>query len=84
MKLTELKSFAEEMSTGYPQLNNQIRDFYFLALSEVEDGESEENECELAYSDIMDLIKDQNKTSNKSVDFKREDHPYSAESQSNK
>ena len=34
----------------------QIHSFYDLAEMEVQDGESEENECELAYSEINQLI----------------------------
>ena len=56
MTLQELKSYAEEMSVKYPQLNDEIRDLYFLAVTEVEDGESEAHECELAISDIDELI----------------------------
>lgn len=58
MTLQQLKTYAEDMSTRYPDLNDQIRDFYFLACDEVESGESESNECELAYSDIEELIKE--------------------------
>ena len=58
MTLQQLKTYAEDMSTRYPDLNDQIRDFYFLACDEVESGESEANECELAYSDIEELIKE--------------------------
>ena len=35
---------------------SQIMGFYDLAQMEVEDGESEDHECELAVSDINDLI----------------------------
>ena len=56
MTLQELKVYAEEMSAKYPEHNEQIRDFYFLAVTEVEGGESETHECELAISDIDELI----------------------------
>jgi len=56
MTLQELKSYAEEMSAKYPQLDDEIRDLYFLAVTEVEDGESEANECELAVGSIDELI----------------------------
>jgi len=58
MTLQELKLYAEEMSAKYPQLDDEIRDLYFLAVTEVEDGESEWNECELAWADINSLIED--------------------------
>ena len=56
MTLQELKTYAEEMSAKYPQLDDEIRDLYFLAVTEVEDGESEANECELAVGSIDELI----------------------------
>jgi len=56
MQLSELKKYAEEMSAKHPHLDEQIRDFYFLAIDEVESGESESHECELAVSDIESLI----------------------------
>lgn len=58
MTLQELKTYAEDMSNRYPELNDQIRDLYFLAEMEVEDGESEDHECELAYSDIEQLVEE--------------------------
>lgn len=58
MTLGQLKTYAEDMSNRYPELNDQIRDLYFLAEMEVEDGESEDHECELAYSDIETLIEE--------------------------
>lgn len=56
MTLENLKKYAEGMSNTYPDLNDEIRDLYFLAEMEVEDGESETNECELAIRDIKQLI----------------------------
>ena len=44
------------MANKHPQHAEQIKDFYDLAEMEVEDGESVEHECELAISDIKDLI----------------------------
>ena len=56
MTLPDLKKYAEGVSKQYPQLDDEVRDLYFLAVTEVEDGESEANECELAISDIDELI----------------------------
>jgi hypothetical protein len=55
MQLSELKAYAEKLSNAFPQMDEQIRDLYFLAVDEVESGESEANECELAYSDMNEL-----------------------------
>jgi hypothetical protein len=56
MNLIDLKKYAEDASSKHPQHDDEIRDLFFLAASEVESGESETNECELAYSDINTLI----------------------------
>ena len=55
MQLSELKAYAEKLSNAFPQMDEQSRDLYFLAVDEVESGESEANECELAYSDMNEL-----------------------------
>ena len=56
MTLPDLKKYAEGVSKQYPQLNDEVRDLYFLAVTEVEDGESEANECESAVGSIDELI----------------------------
>jgi|TARA_B110001452_G_C15222068_1_gene423647 hypothetical protein len=58
MTLANLKQYAEGISKTYPQLDDEVRDLYFLAEMEVEDGESETNECELAIGSIKQLIAD--------------------------
>ena len=40
----------------YPTLKDEIEDFYVLALDEIEAGESQHNECELAVCSIEQLI----------------------------
>lgn len=56
MTLSELKNYAEGISKQYPQIDDEVRDLYFLAEMEVEDGESENNECELAIGSIKELL----------------------------
>ena len=56
MTLANLKKYAEGISKTYPQLDDEVRDLYFLAEMEVEDGESETHECELAIGSIKELI----------------------------
>ena len=56
MTLSDLKEYAEGVSKQYPQLDDEVRDLYFLAVTEVEDGESEAHECELAIGSIDELI----------------------------
>ena len=56
MTLRDLYQYYVEKSNQYPELSNEIDTFYDLAKMEVEDGGSVEHECELAISDIEDLI----------------------------
>ena len=56
MTLANLKKYAEGISKTYPQLDDEVRDLYFIAEMEVEDGESETHECELAIGSIKELI----------------------------
>jgi hypothetical protein len=58
MTRQELYTKAAGLILENPDLKEQISDFYYLALDEIEDGESETHECELAYNDIMELIKE--------------------------
>lgn len=55
MQLSELKTYAEKLSNAFPQMDEAIRDLYFLAADEVEAGESQAHECELAYSAMNEL-----------------------------
>jgi len=56
MSLRDLYQYCQEVVEKYPSLGSEIMEFYALAQMEVEDGESEDHECELAVSDINDLI----------------------------
>ncbi len=56
MILRDLYQYCQEVSEKYPSMADEIMGFYDLAQMEVEDGESEDHECELAVSDINDLI----------------------------
>ena len=56
MTLRDLHQYCKEVSIKYPSMASQIMGFYDLAQMEVEDGESEDHECELAVGDINDLI----------------------------
>ena len=58
MTLRDLDRYCTDKAELHPELYDDIYDFYRLAEMEVEDGESEDHECELAVSDIEDLIKE--------------------------
>ena len=56
MTLQDLHKYCVEKANQYPELSNEIDTFYDLAVMEIEDGASVEHECELAVSDIEELI----------------------------
>lgn len=56
MNLAQLKEKTKELVSKNPDLRDDLMEFYYLAVSEIEEGGSEHHECELAYSDMMDLI----------------------------
>lgn len=56
MTLEQLRAKSIELTKQYPQYGDQIRDLFFLAQDEIEEGGSEAHECELAISDMEHLI----------------------------
>lgn len=58
--LANLYGYCIEKSKEYPELKEEIMDFYQLASDEVESGESESHEVELAVSSIEQLIEENN------------------------
>jgi len=57
MTLTELSIKTKQLSIKYPVLKQELIELYILACDEVEEGGSETHECELAISDMNELIK---------------------------
>ena len=58
MNLHYLKQFCIDKSAEFPKLKSEILDFFFLAKEEIEDGESESHEVELAISSIKQLVEE--------------------------
>ena len=56
MTLQDLHKYCVEKAKQHPEHFIAIHSFYDLAEMEVQDGASVEHECELAISDIEDLI----------------------------
>ena len=56
MTLRDLHQYCVEKAKQHPEYMMQIHSFYDLAEMEVQDGSSVEHECELAVSDIEELI----------------------------
>lgn len=58
MDKTYLKVYAINKIKEYPQLKEQISDFYYLAIDEINEGGSESHEVQLAINSIDELIKE--------------------------
>lgn len=58
MNLKELKNEALRLIDAYPTKSDEIREYYFLAVSEIEEGGSEVHECDLAWRDMLESIED--------------------------
>jgi len=57
MTLKDLYQYCIDKAKEYPNLSNDIHSLYDLAEMEIEGGGSTVHECELAVSDIKELIK---------------------------
>ncbi|MDB9800882.1 hypothetical protein OAB94_00710 [Flavobacteriaceae bacterium] len=58
MTLTELSTRTKALTIKYPVLKQELIELYILACDEVEEGGSEPHECELAISDMDQLIEE--------------------------
>ena len=58
MNLKTLKEKTLELLKKYPQYKSDFEDYYYLALSEIEEGGSENHECVLAYNDMLAIVDD--------------------------
>lgn len=56
MNLHELKTYAVKMAKENPTLKSEIYDFVQLAIDEIDEGGSENHECELARRDIEFIV----------------------------
>jgi hypothetical protein len=56
MVKSDLFKFVQQCILEYPSKKEEIKDVYYLALSEIEEGGSENHECQLAVNDIQEII----------------------------
>lgn len=55
-KITSLTQYAKEVIKKYPNIKRGVIDFVEMAIDEIQDGGSEDHECDMAYDSIEDLI----------------------------
>lgn len=60
MNKIAFKNWVKEKIISYPKLSSEIEDFYWLAISEIEEGGSEIHEIDLAINSIEELINEKN------------------------
>jgi hypothetical protein len=56
MGIKELKETTLKLIDKYPKHTEDLREYYFFALSEIEEGGSETHECDLVYRDMLELV----------------------------
>ena len=54
--LMELKVGVLKLIDQYPKKGDELREFYHLAVSEIEEGGSESHECSLAWRDMLESV----------------------------
>lgn len=57
MKLEKFKKYIKEQIVKYPSLKEEIVELYDLAIMEIEEGSSIDNEISLCEDSIKELIK---------------------------
>ena len=55
MNLIQLKKQAIELIKAKPEFKEQIQELYYLAISEIQEGGSESQECQLAFNDMIEI-----------------------------
>ena len=58
MNTQTLKQEANRIIKEIPALEDEVRDLFELAMTEIEEGGSESHECQLAINDMEELVKE--------------------------
>jgi hypothetical protein len=56
MNVQTLRQLTKELLDKHPSYAEEFEALFFLALSEIEEGGSEQHECELAYNDMLNIV----------------------------
>ena len=62
MNLRDLYKYGHKIKDQHPSLKDDVDEILSLATDEISSGESEHNECELAWDELEDLEKMANST----------------------
>jgi hypothetical protein len=58
MNIQTLKAEAIKIIKEFPDLADDVKDLFELAMTEIEEGGSESHECQLAINDMEELVKE--------------------------
>jgi hypothetical protein len=58
MNIQTLKAEALKIIKEIPDLADDVKDLFELAMTEIEEGGSESHECQLAINDMEELVKE--------------------------
>jgi hypothetical protein len=58
MNIQTLKAEALKIIKEIPDLEGEVKDLFELAMTEIEEGGSESQECQLAINDMEELVKE--------------------------
>ena len=58
MNIQTLKAEALKIIKEFPDLADDVKDLFELAMTEIEEGGSESHECQLAINDMEELVKE--------------------------
>jgi hypothetical protein len=56
MSIKELREKTRLLMQQHPEHKDDFQEFYYLALDEIEDGQSEQHECDIAYESMRQLL----------------------------
>jgi hypothetical protein len=57
--MTNLIEYANLVMTKYPRLKEEVKSLVQLCIDEIEEGSPESHEIELCWSDINELVKEE-------------------------
>jgi len=55
MTLDTLEQHTQKFINDFPEAEREFLDYYSLAQSEIEEGGSEQHECDLAYNEMLEI-----------------------------
>ena len=74
MNIETLKEKTIELLETHPEYKHHFEEYYYLALSEIEEGGSEQHECDTAYNEMLAIIENYNEDDSSQDLTKEQEH----------